>query len=297
MLRRVHFHPWVVQTKRMQKFNELIKLERSLLMRLISCETYQAFLNLYFSECKERFPSFSYALFAGKAKISKSLVKGILDGKKRITLNTAPSICNALNLPTHLDVFFLHLIALEEPKVLAHQITEEKIRGLLKKFANLALEEYQENALQEDSFQHYDVPYIYAALGSFEEGATFEEVISRTQLPPDSTLKQLKFMIQQGIVTQDKDRYFATRQFSFLQNLKANSYFHNFYLSALEKHQFKARHQFDNNKLLFYTNILSIKEKDLPILKKEISDLINSFVRKNEVPNGDKVIMIQLGMI
>ncbi len=280
----------------MKKLNEKLKTEPELLKLLVSSKTYQEFLNLYFQEAKALSKAFSYGQFAIKSGISKSLIKAILDGKKRITHRTLTPILQTLDLPLHVDNYFSYLVALEDPSVLNPLLNKTKIKTYLQKFSILALQEHGTFQPVDDLFKQMDLPFIYASLGDPEKGANLETIIRRTGLSNEKVMSGLEFLIFNKTVTKINDSYIAERLFSFLDLSKENSFFHHFYLHLLEKHFSASKNNFVSKKNLFHMNVFSAKSENSESLKQELKEILNNFVQKNEDPDGDIVLSLQTGL-
>lgn len=274
------------------KTADLIKSNQDLVKKLVGCKSYQLFLNLYLELMKEHNKPVSLGQLALKSGLSKSLIKGIIDGNKRITPKTIAPIKKALGLPPLLSDFFFYLVAQDVPEVMEAN-NSAKAKSLSKKYAQLALEEYVSLDKSDDFFKNPNNPIIYAALGTYDEGATFEDISKRTKLETKEIEKSLEILASIGALKIKDSVYFANRQFLFTTKSIYNSHFHRFYLHMLENHQKKAMRQFESQEHLFYSNVFSINEEDMKGLRDDLLEVLNRYVQKAENPTGNKIVTLQ----
>jgi transcriptional regulator with XRE-family HTH domain len=281
----------------MKKFNEKLITDKELCLRLVESQSYQEFLLHYFHEAKTLSKNFSYAQFALKSGISKSLVKGILDGKKRITHKTISPIIHALDLPFSLSNFFSFLVALENPTVLNPTLPLPKIKNYIKKYSLMALEEYSTENHSDELFKFMEMPFVYAALGSSNEGSSVDIIIQKTGLDKKNVLMNLDYLLSKQMVLLKDNNYIINRQFLFLSDSKTGSYFQHFYLHLLNKQTTAVKSSFESKEKLFYSSVFSVDSSSLFEIKNELKELLNKYVEQSESPAGDKVVCLQLGLL
>ncbi len=281
----------------MKKFNEKLTTDKELLKLLVDSQSYQEFLTHYFFEAKNLSKNFSYAQFALKSGVSKSLVKGILDGKKRITHKTISPIIQALDLPFSLSNYFTYLVALENPTVLSPVLPKTKIKDYLKKFSMMALEDYLTIAPSDELFKFMEIPFIYAALGSLNEGSSLLTIMRMTGLDELVVKKNLDYLLLKKIIKVENNTYKVERQFSFLGDAKMGSYFQHFYLYLLDRQSSEAKTHFESKDKLFYSSVFSIDSHSQLNFKVELKELLNKYVQQIESATGDKVLSLQVGLL
>jgi uncharacterized protein (TIGR02147 family) len=280
----------------MQKLNDSLKKDHDLLDRFLDTKNAHEFLSVYYIECKKLSASFSYGQFATKSGLSKSLVKGIFDGRKNITPRTINAVLETMRLPPLLSDYLLHLVGLEFPVVLAHKMSLSGVKSQIKKIRIRIKEEYRSREPGNDFFKIPVNPYVYASLGSFEEGATLTEISQRSGLHLNQIETSLKSLIEIEAVYLKNGSYFAVRQFSFKEDFDLNGDFYRFYLAMVKSHEQKAKNSFKEKGNLFYANVFSVENSKIEEIRKDLLEVMNKFVQKSECPSGNKIVSLQLGL-
>lgn len=237
----------------------------------------------------------SLGQLAIKSGLSKSLIKGIIDGDKRITSKSIGPIRKALGLPPLLNELFFYLVAQEVPEIF-EDTTTQKTKGLIKKYAQLVLEEYVSPPKADDFFKTTYYPIIYASLGSFESGATLADIKLRSAQTDELINKGLEALVNMGAAKQEGERYYANKQFLFGASSKKGSNFYHYYLAKLEQQEVAVKGHFEDSNKLFYNNVFSVNTRDLPNLREDLLELLNRYVQKSEEPAGTQVITIQAAL-
>lgn len=273
---------------------DIFKANHEFIKQLVECKTYQLFLTLYLSESKKHTKSVSLGQLAMKSGLSKSLIKGVMDGTKRITPKTMGPIRKALNLPPLLNEYFYYLVAQEVPEIL--ETTSGKVKNLTKKYGQLVLEEYAAADNTDEFFKNPNNPIIYAALGSFEEGVSRKDILRKSLLPEAEVSKSLSHLVSIGAAKETEGIFLANRQFMFRTSAKTNSNFHQYFLHTLAIQEQVARRKFEDTAKLFYSNVFSIQESDMRDLRDDLLKLLNLYVQKSENPTGDKIVTLQASL-
>lgn len=277
------------------KISDIIKKDQDLIKGLVSCKTYRPFLHLYFTELKKSTKSVSLGQLAMKSGLSKSLIKGIIDGNRRITPKTIGPIRKALSLPPLLNEYFFYLVGQEVPEIMEVE-SPAKARGLVKKYAQLVLEEYSSSTDSDEFFKDISNPVIYASLGTYEEGATINEITTRSRLPLDVIKKSIKNLQEIGAIKEREGRLYANRQFLFRASSKKGGNFYHYYLAGLEQQERMVKRSFEDNQKLFYSNVFSVSTEDIKSIREDLLELLNRYSRRSENPDGDQVISLQASL-
>jgi len=74
------------------------------------------------------------------------------------------------------------------------------------------------------------------------------------------------------------------------------NHFVDFYLYCLNLQKESLKDKFTSEDTLFYNEIFSINEKDLPLLKKDMKKVLKSYLIKSENPQGDSAAVMNLGL-
>ena len=281
----------------MRLFTQKVLSDPDLMEFLVDCRSYQPFLARYFLECKALSTAFSYGQLAKKTGVSKTLVKAIFDGERKLTTKTGPVFAKALGLPPFLEEFFFQLVALEEPRLHSPPQSRQKTLAQLRKFGRLALSELAPPKNADEIFRRPGMPQLYTGLGTFANGATVEELGRKLKLPTETVSSQLASLEAGGLVVREGERYRATHDRVTLAASQANSNFHRFYLDLLARHTEAARLQFDDRAHLFYAGTFNIRQQDLPQLRKELVALLSRFLENSDSEEGDKVCSLVLSLV
>ena len=144
-------------------------------------------------------------------------------------------------------------------------------------------------------FSHPQWPYVYAALGNPQTGASAIEIKSRTSLDSKTIDKVLEFLVSEKLAIKENDRFIATANSAFFQNLGESGFFRQYFLKSIFNIQQKSQKDFKSNNALFYTISVSVNSLKMPQLKQELADLFDKFTTQIESPDGDKVAELTCG--
>jgi uncharacterized protein (TIGR02147 family) len=100
-------------------------------LNLFEYSDYRAFLRDYYGEQKKKNPSYSYRLFANKAKLgSPNYLKLVIDGKRRVTDQNLPHFARGLHLGREEAEYFRNLVLFQESK--DHEAKNNSLAEVLK---------------------------------------------------------------------------------------------------------------------------------------------------------------------
>ena len=221
-------------------------------------------------------------------------MKDVIDSKKNISVDSAHKFIAGLSLPRIWGDYFLNLVLIEKTQ---NSKEQEKLikenRRLKERILNL------KNLVSEKSvdtyFSHPQWPYVYAALGNPQTGASAIEIKSRTSLDSKTIDKVLEFLVSEKLAIKENDRFIATANSAFFQNLGESGFFRQYFLKSIFNIQQKSQKDFKSNNALFYTISVSVNSLKMPQLKQELADLFDKFTTQIESPDGDKVAELSCG--
>ncbi len=273
----------------MKKLSEIIKADEEIARTLLSSEDYRAFLKSYFRIKKIHNPSYSYAVFARQAKLAKSLPRDVTEGLKRLTDKTLPSFLKAMELEGLMEEFFVQLVAAE---------TDPQKKKLVNRLADLYLEAHFTHTYNDSNFQDYRSPFLYAASGEVDAGVKLDILSKRTGLSLQQVREAIPALerLKLGRYIQEDDRFTpCTSQVHVIPERDKN-FFTDFYLYCLNLQRESVVKKFNSDDTLFYNEVFSVNEKELPALKVELKKVLKSYVLKAENPHGDSVAVLNLGL-
>lgn len=273
----------------MTKLSDHLKKDEELSRFLLSTTDYREYLRNYFKIKKTLNPTYSYAVFARQAKVSKSLPRDIIEGLKRLTDKTLPLFVKAMELDGLMEEFFIQLVALE---------AEPRKKRLVESLASLYIETHFTKTYNDSNFKDYRSPFLYAASGEVDAGVKLETLAKRTGLSLEAikeSLPQLE-QLKLGKYLPEMDTFIPTTTQVHVESRQDANHFVDFYLYCLNLQKESVREKFSSENSLFYNEIFSIDEKDLPALKKDMKKVLRSFLIKSENPKGDSVAVMNLGL-
>lgn len=273
----------------MSKFSDVLKNNEELSRQLLISSDYREFLRTFFKIKKNIFPAYSYAVFARQAKVSKSLPRDIIEGLKRVTDKTLPAFAKAMELDGLMEEFFMQLVLSE---------SDPSRKKLVERLKALYLETHFTKSFSDSNFKDFKSPFLYAASGTIESGAKLELLAQRTGLSISvikESLPQLEKLKLGRYLEEEKTFIPATPQVHVVPQ-QDTDYFVNFYLFCLNLQKEQVTKKFHSPDALFYNEVFSINEKDLPTIKQEMKKVLKSFLIKAENPQGDSVAVVNLGL-
>lgn len=274
---------------------------------LLNSKDYRNFLAKFFDKDRGQKMSsqkpLSYADFARRAGFSsRSFIRDVINGSKRVNLNNFEKICSGLKLTADLKDYFKALVAVEELDF-ANQfkidpyLNLEKQSSKLKK--SLALKRIDKTSPQHELRKlllHSSVPLVFAASGTSEKGASFEEVKKKCKLENSAIEKALKELIRLELLSVREGRYYPCSVHVAIERLGGDEFFKIDFersLSNLRK-SFHDNPQHDLS--LFLSSTFSVQEKNLPKLKESLNKLLINFINQYEEAEGDSLVNLVVGL-
>lgn len=273
----------------MVSFSEYLKQNEQAAKEVLGSEDYRSFMRCFFQIKKELNPTYSYAVFARQAKVSKSLPRDIIEGLKRITDKTLPSFIKAMELEGLLSAFFVQLVSSDD---------DLKKKRILKQLASLFIETHFTKTFTDSNFKDYRSPFLYAASGEVDKGVSLETLSKRTGLNLEAIQKTLPSMeqLRLGRFNAEQGMFIPATSHVHVESEESKNFFSDFYLFCLKLQTENVTSKFNAEENLFYNEVFSINAKDLPKLKAELMVVLKSHLIKAENPHGDSVAVFNLGL-
>lgn len=298
---------------------------------LVKASTPQEFLQDLTDSSALASKALSYSELARKCSFSsRSFVRQLVLGQRRISLKSCEKICNGLRLPAQAGAFYRNLVKLQvcnaspaEGLAVKQVVCELQVsRSSLGRYNELvrntnkaqratkgdleaSLEEFNGGPDAKLDYQDFEKPFarhtialwpfVYAALGG--KGKSVEEISRKTKIEFLTTIRILDQMKKKGLVRVQLDRYFASAPFLSFGNMGGSEGFTKFYSVLLEQTG-QALCGIDSLKnQSLYGAVFSIKKADLGEVAKKFQALLEEFAVGHEAADGDQLVTIQAAFL
>ena len=242
-------------------------------------------LHYYYGITKSFWPEFSYAWLAQKTGLSKSLLVGVFNGEKKLTMNTLNLLASNLQFPVELKTYIEELIA--------DTVNPEVLKNRRHRFWDQLVSTTDFNRDITDS----QFPILYAALGNQERGASVEEIRKKINWDEDRIRYLLKELILKKFVDEISPGYFRGTQF-FIDCLarEGDSWLPGFFLQTLRSHLELAEKDFFDKQNLSLVLSFCVDQSSLKELREELRSEITRVVTKYHRGDAELITSVVLGM-
>jgi transcriptional regulator with XRE-family HTH domain/DNA-binding MarR family transcriptional regulator len=298
------------------------ELISSLEMALAEATNAEEGLFRCFQILKSTQSGFSFERFARKTGFaSRSYVRAIVTGSKKLTPAAAKKFAKGLELSPEAVRHLLLLANVNENKKKFINTDGEKQRHarymelsrarLLSTLASKstasssasssAASAASNSGTEVKLYANFDTPYVYAALGDCEKGATLKEISKRSGLSTSQirnalvTLAErnlLKIVHHDGTKSASETRYIPISSSLWTSEKDSKQHFKNFFIETLIRSQKIAQEDFFSDQHCFVNSVFSVKKNEIPILKKKLRELIENFAVESERAGGDTVMTL-----
>lgn len=254
---------------------------------LLEAQGHQDFLRVLYELNKRNSSAFSFNYMAQRCGFSsKSFLKDVMSKKKKLSLDSAFKITKGLNFPSTWAKYFLELVK-KDLNQKNDSLSKEQIRLKIKLSGkNIEVKEDVGHSLFQQ-IQHW--PYVYAALGTLETGATLMDIEKRTGLSEAEVEGTLEILVTEKLVLKKGRRFYPASSEVFFEKLGKSEFFKNFFCRSILKSQELAFRKFGSPDTLFYSMALSIKPEKMPEFRLELAELLDKYTTEIEDPNGTRV--------
>ncbi len=262
---------------------------------LLAATDYRGFLLAFYESNKKNNPQFSYSYLAKKCSFSsKSFLKEVIDGKKNLTYESCAKILNGLSLPQNWKNYLESLIELEIASAESEKILIKKNLALLRQ----KLQQKKPVELKQNAglyFKDKKWPYVYAALGNTQDGATLDQIRKRTRFSEMEIQRTLDFLLANNLVVKKEMRYLPLENTNFFAELGQSPFFQNFFLQSILNTGDRAQKKFDSKQDLFFSMSFSVNSQKMAQFKTELAELLDRYTQSTEDPEGDRVAELVCG--
>lgn len=264
--------------------------------RLVDCLDYQSFI-LCWKEGKFKQKPCSYNQIAIRAGFkSRSFPREVANGHKKLTASSLPLMIKGMGLKNDLAEYFKVLVCLQHPEILE---VPKSLGQLKRKLSNLRARIQGERSVSvgNDPYEVKYFPFVYAACGTFENGATITQVKQRSGLDDTTLNKTLEHLVNLGVLRKQGIRIFPKESHLVMKELVKSPGFRQHFQHLLDLASKAARADFESQEKLFFTSSFSVKREDVPQLKLELMKTLLQFVDGSEDAEGNKVMSIVCGLV
>jgi DNA-binding MarR family transcriptional regulator len=233
----------------------------------------------------------NYARLGRRAGIkSRSYVRMVMRGDKKPSPQALDSILSILEASSLIRRYLGLQLKIEKTT-----LSKERER-LARQLAALQTKLGQNSSFQveESLYRAVDLPMVFAALGSPDNGASVNEILKRTRLSKSRVLSALVALEAQNLVASRDGRCFP-RSSQLLLPKASEGFFREFYLHLSEKSQRTARTDFQNRTNLFCGFVASIDSSKQKQHSDRLYQLLTEFLAEIEEPDGDTIVSLNVG--
>jgi hypothetical protein len=213
-------------------------------LTLLESTSERDFLGRWYTWAKENKSGLSYALLTRRAGFaSRSYVRDVMTGKRRLTMEALPRFVKAMELKGEYRRFF-SLLVQSSPNRFG-RAGDPKVQDKIARLKNRVRSDTESGRFPSHAQSLYlgkNRLEIYAALGTPSEGATLDEISQRTGLAKEICAKTLSQMCGDGAVFSDQleTRFFAKKPHLVLPKIGDQEVFKTSYIGLLEETKFLA---------------------------------------------------------
>lgn len=273
--------------------------ETRLVTLLVNAVHYREFLKEAFAQLKAANPRFSYATFARRSGIkSRSFLCDVIEGRKRLSPRSIPSVALGLGLSSSERDFFTLLVARDEPDLFPSPSRAE----ISNRMENLRLRlDPNVPALPaaERFFDNQLWPYVYAALGTPEEGRTVADLARILSVPVLVVQKTVEEMAQCDVVRFHRETGAVLPGKAHLMFAQAGRVFEfrHFWIENAKTHLKRAQANFAASDTLYFASAFSVDKAQLPKLRSALNEVLAQFVDGAENPRGETILTLTCGLV
>ncbi|KHD88399.1 MAG: hypothetical protein OM95_09750 [Bdellovibrio sp. ArHS] len=221
---------------------------------------------------------------------SRSFISEYLSGKKGLSRESLNQLKATLKLPKHYKDLFTLLAYRDQPELINQKFTPEELEKKIAaiKSSIVRQTEILERIQNPERLISSPILFrVFAALGTEEQGATLQDIATRTKLTPGNAAEYLQVLMQEGVVVFQDDRYFSpSMQMDFLRRSTPTSLAD--LLKALCSQMLTDAEDIpqDPKNSLFYT-AFSIQSHQLPEFKERLREAISGVLDQYQDGQGD----------
>lgn len=267
------------------------KYRESLKNLLLESGSHSEFLLAAFEAIQLLNPHFNYSSVALQTGFTRSYIRQVVLGKKKLTLRALEPIAKAFKLEADLEKYFQTLYRLDLARETAQGTLVKKLSGELA-ILRKSLTTKKKSESKHLTSVHW--PRVYASLGSEETGSTLPEILERSKVKKEEVLHVLTELEENNLVRiAGGNRYFPVCNHI---DLGKNFSYKKIFLHNYELLGKKAESDFTKKEDLFFSSVTCVRQEDLPELKAQFRELLLQFIDRSEIATGSTTVTFLAGL-
>ncbi len=270
--------------------------------KLRSSANYRAFLKAYLQE-----RSLSLSDLARATGFARGFPSDVISGRRRLTAQSCFAFEKALRLPAPGRKLFRLLVAFEEPdlfpdvdrKIIAHTIEDLRRKPWRKA---------RREILSAEDLKAHDVlcslrsAMVYAACGSPEQPATWNQLLHRTQISEDLLLAEVERMMSAGLIqkikkSSESEALFVPQDLHvFIQPDQSTNLMKSIFRESARAAAERAETAMNSESEFFFSSVFTVNSSRLPELKKTLREAILKFVDESLQADGESLAKVIVGL-
>jgi hypothetical protein len=271
---------------------------------MLEAKNYREFLLAWLKKQEEQKRKLNFSEMSRRAGFSsRSFIQEVLSGKRRLTSRSLPKMIRAFRLTGSEARLFQCLVALEEPDIdigvrsPEHLTAElEFVRGKLLRRKRVLPSDERVKAAREWAFRHRYVGEVYAALGTLENGASFEEIKDRTGLRRHICEEVLRLLVSKNAAVYERNRFFARDMNLDIFRLGREESFNVLYQEVLAQIQKKSKISMCAEEEFYFHSAYSVRRDRMPEFKAKLKEVLMEFLDEAQDDEGDRVAKLTLAL-
>lgn len=233
---------------------------------------------------------------------SRSYVRDIVAGRKRVSAKTLPRLVRAFNLSGDRKLYFSLMVFLEEPDLREASMTSERIKARMdlarKRLGRRSKEATSVLSSAETLFDDRRTSQVFAAVHIDSDGATLESVARLTKLTEQSCGAILERLVARGVIELREDRYYCNDAHLVFDGLHRDYFFKRAYLTELSHLKQCVETNFDRRDHLFLKSTFTIPAAKAQQLREELRKLMVQFIDDTSgTPDDDSLANLVVGFM
>lgn len=264
---------------------------------LASCGTSREFIRIMMDLKSRHNQPLTYARLSRLAGIaSRSYIRDVITGKKRLNLKLVAMLSKAFGLTGDLRNYFEALAECEEEACRVSGRSPAQIARNLENARKRLCQRDKGATINDRAFGIEHLPIIYAALGDIRVGASISDISRRTGINTSRILPILEKMAEMQLIRANANRYFATENHISISGLTESEVFRRHFISCAENAVVSVKQKMSSEEALFFSSSFSVRSDKLSDLKADLRSLLLKYVDLSEDCSGDKVVSLTCAM-
>lgn len=270
---------------------------------LLKANDFRSFLRPFFTARSSRTAAsfrkpkpMTFAAFSKKAGLSsRSYILDILEKRKPLGPTVTEKICRALGLNALWKKYFTLLVAVSKSEDPELEAKLSFIRKKIIKRGRIVRVPPQGKGGKLAGILIPNLPQIYAACGSEDNGASLAEISLRTRIPESKACEALSLLQSLDLIEERKERYYPRYAHLAFEKFGGEDYFRQDYQNTLGRTGKRFRESTPSENWLFFASTVCVRKDRMAEFSAQLRDLLHNFVSDSEDPDGNSISDLVLG--